>query len=105
MVADIKLYDFGTDTWEGTPGQHLILTIDGDGTATSGILDPIFNITAAAASIVSSIPSATTPSVGSETGKVCYVSLGTFIDGGFNPALPGNVSVTFCWGGYTISRF
>lgn len=100
-VAEIKLYDAGTDTWQGSSGNHIILSVTGDGQATSGILDPVYKVTAVSHSITSSVGANTLPAVGSLTGKICKISLGTFYAGGFGPAKAGNISIQFCWGGYS----
>ena len=46
----------------------------------------------------------TLPTVSSLTG-VCRVSLGIFTADGFLPANIGNIQASFCFGGFTISRF
>lgn len=99
-VGEFKVWDASSAAWAGSAGQHLQLEITGDGAATSGILDPVFNVTAAAISVVASIGANTLPSVGSTTGKICRLSLGTFSASGFSPARVGNVNISFCWGGY-----
>ncbi|MGL4422117.1 MAG: hypothetical protein ACRCZF_15725 [Gemmataceae bacterium] len=104
-VADIKLYDAATDTWRGTAGKHLQLEITGDGQTTSGILDPSYNVTAAAASVVTSISANTLPKAGSTGGKKLCVSLGIFSENGFSPAGKGNYQIGFCAFNYNISRF
>lgn len=103
-VDEVLLYDASAETWAGSPGQHLQLDITGNGQETSGILDPVFNVTAASVSVVASIGANTLPASGSVTGKHCKISLGTFYDGGFNPSATGDVNVTFCWGGYSPNR-
>lgn len=104
-VDEFKIYDASSDNWAGSAGQHLQLTVTGSGAATSGILDPVFDVTSASLSVVSSVGGNTLPSGGSLSGKICRISLGEFTDDGFSPALPGNINVGFCWGGYNISRF
>lgn len=105
IVDEILLYDLSTDTWSGGAGQHLQLEVSGAGQETSGILDPIFNVSGATVSIVTAMDANTLPSSGDVSGKSCFVSLGVFIDEGFMPAESGNIGVQFCWGGYIPSRF
>lgn len=105
-VADFLLYDASADTWAGTAGQHLLLTITGDGEAADDVLMPVFNMTSVSAPTpTTGIGSNTLPEIGSLTGRVCLVSLGVFQSAGFLPASPGNIQVSFCFGGYTVSRF
>lgn len=104
-VDEYLLYDASADAWAGSAGDHLQLSVSGSGEATSGILDPTFNVGSASLSVVSSLGGNTMPSSGSLSGKNCRVSLGVFSDDGFAPAGAGNVQIGFCWGGYNISRF
>lgn len=105
LVDGFKLYDLETTTWVGTPGMVLALQITGNGQTTSGILDPIYNVTAASVpTVVGLLPNNTLPVSGSVGGKFCHISLGTFFNGGFGPANVGNIRVGFCWGGYSVSR-
>jgi hypothetical protein len=103
VIDEIKLYDAFTDTWVGSDGDTLIITVTGNGQETSGILDPIYNVTAAAATI-GTVGSNTLPAAGSVSGKTCYILLGTYLEAGFAPSSVGNIMIGFCWGNYTISR-
>jgi hypothetical protein len=104
-VAEFLLYDASTTTWTGSSGELLQLEITGSGQETSGILDPIFNVTSVATpTTVASLAANTLPASGSVAAKKCHVSLGTFLADGFQPAQAGNINVSFCWGGYTASR-
>jgi len=104
-VSEILLYTASTDSWAGSSGQHVQLAITGDGQVTSGILDPVFNVTAASATVVSSIGANTLPAAPSTISSLsCKISLGTFYSGGFNPSAAGDVNVSFCWGGYSPTR-
>ncbi len=104
IVAEFLLYDASATSWAGTPGQHLQLKMTGDGSATSGILDPAFTVTAAAITVVTTMGTDTYPEAASLTGKFAHVSLGSFYSGGFNPADVGNVPCAFCWQGYNTNR-
>lgn len=103
-ISEFKLYDAGSKTWTGSPGSTLIITASGTGQATNGILDPIWNLDTATLSKTSagsnSLPTAT--SAGS--GKICYILIGSYFDGGFSPSGAGNININFCWGSYSISR-
>ena len=104
-VADFLLYDISATTWAGTAGQFLQLTVNGDGSSEDGILMPTFDLTSVTGpAAVASIAANTLPIVGT-LGGVCRISLGTFGDDSFAPALPGNINVSFCFGGFTITRF
>lgn len=105
-IAEILLYDASATSWQGTPGQLLEIIVTGAGSATSGILDPIYTPSAVSTpAATSTLGTNTLPTAASLTGKLCHISLGTFIAGGFQPAGSGNLQISFCWGGYTISRF
>lgn len=104
-IADFLLYDISATTWAGTAGQMLQLTVNGDGSSEDGILMPTFDLTSTTGpAAVASIAANTLPIVGTLAG-VCRISLGTFGTESFNPALPGNINVSFCFGGFTITRF
>ena len=112
VVADILLFDVSDTTdspdgsWQGDPGDILILTLNGEGQETSGILDPVFNGDGAAITGDIVPPPAdgnTLPEVGALPGVV-RLMLGSFFEGGFSPSGPGNFNIGFCWGGYSISR-
>lgn len=105
-VAEFLLYDASLDTWAGTSGQHLVLTMSGTGSEADDVLMPTFDLTSITG------PAATTPPIGDNTlptvGSLpgtCKVSLGIFTDAGFSPSLPGNIQASFCFGGFTVSRF
>lgn len=110
-VADILLFTAPTPPaeegeWEGTPGQILILVVDGNGQETSGILDPVFNTTTGVlASTIgaSPAPANNLPEHGLLAGT-CILMLGTFYEGGFSPSTPGNFQINFCWGGFNVTR-
>lgn len=104
-VTEFLLFDASGPTWSGTAGQFLELAITGSGQETSGILDPIYNVTSVSTpAAVGSLGANTLPSSGDVAGKVCRVSLGTFITDGFQPAAIGDINIGMCWGGYTINR-
>jgi len=103
VIPEIKLYDASSSTWAGTEGQTLIITVTGDGQETSGILDPIYNVTTAVQSI-GTVAANTLPSAGSVSGKVCYVLLGSYFENGFSPSSPGSIRIGFCWGNYSVAR-
>lgn len=103
VIPDIKLYDASTDAWVGTADQTLIITVTGNGQETSGILDPIYNVSTAVDSI-GAIGSNTLPEVGSVSGKICYLLLGSYFEGGFSPSAPGNFMIGFCYGNYSKTR-
>ena len=106
VIPEFKLYDASSAAWVGSPspGDTLIITASGTGQVTSGILDPIWNLDTAtltkAAVGTNSLPTATSAGAG----KICYILIGSYFDGGFAPSTPGNVNITFCWGGYTVTR-
>lgn len=107
-VADILLFDASVGAegeWQGTAGQFLILTIEGDGQETSGILDPVFNGDGGAITATSetTLPSNVVPEHGALPGT-CILMLGTFGVGGFSPSTPGNFQINFCWGGFNVTR-
>jgi hypothetical protein len=104
-VADVKLYDGVTETWLGSAGQHLQLTVEGDGEAADGVLLPVFDVDSAAApTAVASLGANTVPTKNATAG-VCRISLGVFQADGFLPANAGNIGVGFCFGGFVINRF
>lgn len=103
-VADILLYDASLDSWSGTEGDHLIITANGTGDDADSVLLPVFNLTSAPDSVAASVGGDTLPSIGSLSGS-CKVSLGVFGAAGFFPDLPGNIQISFCFGGFTRSRF
>lgn len=106
-VAEILLFDASAGaegTWQGTVGQHLVLTISGTGSEVDDVLMPTFDLTTGTAAVAASVGSNTLPTVGALSGT-CKVSLGVFLDAGFSPSLPGNVQASFCFGGFTVSRF
>lgn len=105
-IDEILIYDASATAWQGTAGQVLKMTVTGSGSETSGILDPSFTPSGVSTpTAASSLGSNTFPSSGSLSGKVCQISLGTFLADGFQPAGIGNIQISFCWSGYTISRF
>jgi hypothetical protein len=91
-------------TWVGSNEQTLIITVTGNGTATDGVLDPIFNLQNAVAS-VGSAGANTFPTATNLNGKTCYLMLGAFIEKGFAPSSIGNFTVGLCWGSYNINRY
>jgi hypothetical protein len=105
VEPDILLFDAsaGGGTWEGTPGQHLVLTITGDGVVADGVLLAGFNVTGASTAIASSVGSNTLPTVADVAG-ILKISLGSFFLGGFTPSAAGDVNVTFCPGAFTPER-
>ncbi len=110
VIAPIVIFDqsaaAGAGAWTGTPGQILQLEITGAGSEVDDVLMPTFDVDdplsapAAAASLSTNV----LPEVGALTGT-CYVSLGVFSAAGFTPANVGNIQVSFCYGGFTVSRF
>lgn len=103
-VPDTKLYDASSDTWTGSEGQHLELEVTGDGQTTSGILDPVYNVSSAEISVRASIRDNTLPKVGSTGSRKYHTSLGVFSENGFAPGSPGNFAIGFCAFGYTVTR-
>jgi hypothetical protein len=101
-VANYLLFDASGPTWAGTAGDHLMLTINGTGSEVDDVLMPTFDVTSA--SIAVAAPASNTlPTVGSLSGVV-KVSLGQFGTDVFYPANVGNVQVSFCFGGFTVTR-
>jgi len=105
-VPAFILYDASVLAWAGTEGQHLQLAINGEGEEVDDVLMPVFNQDTAGSDItvVSAIADNILPEVGALSG-LCNVSLGVFTASGFTPALVGNIQVSFCYGGFTVSRF
>jgi hypothetical protein len=109
VIPDILLFDAssGDDgAWVGTDGQTLIITVTGTGQETSGILDPVYNVNTpdGAIATIGAIGPNSLPEVGDLSGKICYLFLGSYFEGGFSPSGPGNFNIGFCWGNYAISR-
>jgi hypothetical protein len=110
VIAPIVLFDQsaadGAGAWTGTPGQILQLEITGTGSEVDDVLLPTFDADdplsapAAAASLDANV----LPEIGALTGT-CFVSLGVFTAAGFTPSNVGNLAVSFCYGGFTVSRF
>ena len=105
-VAEYLLYDASLASWAGTAGQHLSIRLNGDGSEVDDVLMPTFDLTSVSGPTVLTppLPSNVLPAVGSLAGE-CVVSLGVFLTAGFTPALPGNIQASFCFGGFTVSRF
>lgn len=101
VLGAITLATVGSEPADGT--NHW-LEITGDGVTDSGILLAGFDITAATDGSGSAMPANTLPTASTATGRKVYVLLGTWEDEVFSPSQSGNVGVTFCPGGYTISR-
>jgi hypothetical protein len=108
MVPNIRLYDFSASQWLGdwTTGEVLQLEITGEGDTADDVLMPVFNMDPAgyATSAVTAIADDILPEVGALSGQ-CNVLLGQFTEAGFAPSNVGSVQVSFCFGGFTRSRF
>lgn len=89
--------------WAGDPGDHLVLTVEGQAVASDGFLMPQFDMTSASLSVSPTVGDHTVPTVDSLYGTF-KTSLGMFLDGAYSPNGPGNVAVSFCFSGFTISR-
>lgn len=100
-VGDITLAAVGSEPADGT--DHW-LEITGNGVTDSGILLSGYDVTAATDGSGASIPANTLPTATTATARKVYVLLGTWSGDVFTPAQGGNVGVTFCPGGYTITR-
>ena len=105
-VPAYVLYDASGSAWAGTAGQHLQLAINGEGEEVDDVLMPVFNqdTSGSVVTVVSTIADNILPEVGLLSG-LCNVSLGVFTGAGFTPSLIGNIQVSFCYGGFTVSRF
>ena len=105
-ISDILLYDADGAGWSGSDGEFLQIAINGTGEETDGVLLPVFNQDPDGSEItnVTAIADNILPEVGSLAG-LCNVSLGTFGTNSFRPSLNGNIQVSFCFGGFTVSRF
>lgn len=101
VVADITLAAVGSEPADGT--KHWI-EITGDGVTDSGVLLPGYDVTAATTGSGATLPANTLPTASAATGKKVYVLLGSWSDSVFTPSQGGNVTVSFCPGGYTITR-
>lgn len=95
-TTDLKLYDIGTDTWEGTTDQHLYLSVTGTGTVSDGVLLPGFAVSGI--TISTGTPPGDTPPTKDDSAGTAILSLGVFFDGGFLPAIAGNRNVSVCIG-------
>lgn len=95
-TTSLKLYDFGTDTWEGADDEQLYLTVTGTGVVADGVLLPGFTVSSITASIGS--PPGDTPPTKDTPSGTAILSLGTFFNGGFLPAIAGNRNVAVCIG-------
>lgn len=106
VIPEFKLYDASTTTWVGSPspGDTLIITASGTGQVTSGILDPIWNLDDADLTLDPIAPNTLPTASSAGTGKLCHILIGSYFEGGFSPSAPGNFNITFCWGGYTVTR-
>ena len=107
--ATILLFDqsanAGEGAWMGEAGEILELIINGTGSEVDDVLMPTFDLTSVPTPAAApSLGTNTLPEVGALTG-LCRVSLGTFTADGFSPANVGNIQASFCFGGFTVSRF
>ena len=100
---DIKIIDADSGVMHSA-GTNMILGVTGTGYAVDGVLLAGFTATASAIAYVA-IPDNTVPTATSLSEKRCYINLGVFTETGFQPALAGNVSVSFCPSTYTVTRF
>lgn len=106
-LADYKVIDGTTGPVE-IAGSLLVIEVTLDGYVEDGIL--LAGITATAIIYVSpvdvTIPADTLPTVGSFTGKKCYLEVGRWTANSFLPSRPGHFIVSFCGtGSYTIKPF
>lgn len=98
-TSDLKLYDFGTDSWEGTADQHLYVGVTGAFVVVDSVALPGFTVSSVATPAIGTPPSDTFPAVTGATSAssgTCYVSLGVFTASGFLPAASGNRIVGLC---------
>lgn len=86
-------------------GQHMYVNALGDGVTSDGVVLAGFNLTSATVGYASTVPSNTIPLAAGVTGKRCYIDLGVFTATGFLPNQPGNIQISYCPGGYTVSRY
>ena len=98
-TSSMKLYDFGTDSWEGTADQHLYVGVTGAFVVVDSVALPGFTASSVASPAIGTPPSDTFPAVTGATAAsngTCYVSLGVFTASGFLPAASGNRIVGLC---------
>ena len=97
-TTSLKLYDIGTDSWEGTADEQLYLTVTGTGVVADGVLLPGFTVSGVTVSIGS--PPGDTPPTKDDPSGTAILSLGSFFNGGFFPAIAGNRGVAVCIGSF-----
>ena len=97
-TTSLKLYDLSSDTWEGGDDDQLYLTVSGTGVVADGVLLPGFTVSTITPSIGS--PPGDTPPTKDDTAGTAILSLGTFFNGGFFPAVAGNRNVAVCIGSF-----
>jgi hypothetical protein len=105
-IPEFLLFDASGPTWSGTAGQHLSIRLNGTGSEADDVLMPTFDLTTVSGptALTPPLPDNVLPEIGALTGE-CVVSLGTFTSVGFLPAASGNIQASFCFGGFTVSRF
>lgn len=105
-VPAFVLYDASVPAWAGAAGDILQLAINGEGEEVDDVLMPVFNQDTGGSDLttVSVIADNILPEVGALSG-LCNVNLGVFTATGFTPSNVGNIQVSFCYGGFTVSRF
>lgn len=101
-ALSLKVYDLSSTSWQGTTGQHLFLEVAGTGEVADGVLLAGFNITGVTVTI--GTPLEHVPPTAAVATGTAYVSLGVFYGESFAPAAAGNVGITFCPSGFTITR-
>lgn len=103
-IDDIKVIDSGTGNPTHAAGQHMYIEATGSGVTSDGVLLPGWNLSSASVDYGATVPDNTLPTASSSSGKKCYVEIGVFTEDAFFPSLPGNISISFCPGSYTVSR-
>lgn len=106
-VADIKVLD--AKTVSGTLlDKALWAEITINGVASDGVLLPGANVVSVQCSVTATVgkdvPSNTLPTATSPNGKKVYVEIGRWTKEGFFPSQRGSIQISFCPGGFTITR-
>lgn len=107
VLADYKVIDSGTGPTE-IAGSKLVIEVTLDGYVEDGVL--LAGATATAIIYVTPVdtvvPDDSLPTVGSYTGKKCYLEVGRWTADSFLPAGIGHFLVSFCGtGNYSVRRY